>query len=179
MSKDQANRLIDGQTPWLRFCMAAMERIDSATAKILILAMGLMAVLVCTQVFFRYVLSSSIDWADEVSRLMFVWSMFLAIPHGVRAGVHVGIDVLVNVLNPSLRLNLARLMLGISSILTLVVFYNSVIVVMQKWDELMPTVDITAAVYYIPVLISMIHCFLHLLLLAVAGPDIWQKEERS
>lgn len=90
-----------------------------------------------------------------------------------------GIDVLVKVLNPSLRRNLARLMLATSSILTLVVFYNSVIVVTQKWDELMPTIDITAAVYYIPVLISMIHCFLHLLLLAVAGPDIWRKEDKS
>ena len=179
MSKTQAKGLADNNAPWLRFCMAAMERIDSATAKVLIFTMGLMAVLVCTQVFFRYVLSSSIDWADEMSRLMFVWSMFLAIPHGVRAGVHVGIDVLVKVLNPSLRRNLARLMLATSSILTLVVFYNSVIVVTQKWDELMPTIDITAAVYYIPVLISMIHCFLHLLLLAVAGPDIWQKEDRS
>lgn len=159
--------------------MSAMERIDRLTAKVLIFTMGFMAVLVCTQVFFRYVLASSIDWADEMSRLMFVWSMFLAIPHGVRAGVHVGIDVLVKVLNPALRRNLARLMLATSSVLTLVVFYNCILVVIQKWDELMPTIDITASVYYIPVLISMIHSFLHLLLLAAAGPDIWRMEEQS
>lgn len=161
---------------WLKFYKAAMEKIDWATAKILVTTMGVMAVLVCVQVFSRYVLSSSIDWADEISRLMFVWSMFLAIPHGVKAGVHVGIDVLVKLLNPTIRRNLARVMLAACSILALVVFYNGVIVVVQKWDELMPTVDITASVYYIPVLIAMLHSFLHLLFLAVAGPDVWRQE---
>lgn len=163
--------------PGVLLCKAALEHIDRATAKILVTTMGVMAVLVCVQVFSRYVLSNSIDWADEMSRLMFVWSMFLAIPHGVRAGVHVGIDVLVKNLNPTYRYNLARIMLAISSILALVVFYYGVIVVIQKWEELMPTIDITAAVYYIPVLIAMLHSFLHLLFLAIAGPDAWLEEE--
>ena len=156
-----------------------MEHIDRATAKVLVATMGLMAVLVCTQVFFRYVLSSSIDWADEMSRLMFVWSMFLAIPHGIRAGVHVGIDVLIKGFNRSYRNAIARIMFGTSAGLALIVFANGAIVVGQKWHELMPTIDITASVYYIPVLISMLHSFLHLTLLALAGPDLWQKERVS
>lgn len=156
-----------------------MEHVDRATAKVLVAAMGIMAALVCAQVFFRYVLSSSIDWADEISRLMFVWSMFLAIPHGVRAGVHVGIDVLVQFLAERPRQLVSRAMLGLSAVLSLVVFYCALIVVIQKWDELMPTVDITASVYYIPVLFAMLHCFFHLLLLAAAGPDLWRQEETS
>ena len=169
----------DRLNPWLQRCKAAMEHIDRATAKVLVTTMGVMAVLVCVQVFSRYVLSSSIDWADEMSRLMFVWSMFLAIPHGVRAGVHVGIDVFVKNMAMDRRRNLARVMLAMCSILTLIVFYNGVLVVIQKWEELMPTIDITASVYYIPVLIAMLHSFLHLLLLALAGPDVWQEEEQS
>lgn len=156
-----------------------MEHVDRATAKVLVAAMGIMAALVCAQVFFRYVLSSSIDWADEISRLMFVWSMFLAIPHGVRAGVHVGIDVLVQFLAERPRQLVSRAMLALSAALSLVVFYCALIVVIQKWDELMPTVDITASVYYIPVLFAMLHSFFHLLLLATAGPDLWRQEETS
>ena len=57
-----------------------------------------MAMLVSAQVFMRYVMSSSIDAADELSRLFFVWSIFLAIPHGMRRGVHVGIDVIARML---------------------------------------------------------------------------------
>lgn len=165
--------------PWLLVCRAAMVRLDSITAKVLIASMGAMAALVCTQVFFRYVLSSSIDWADEISRLMFVWSMFLAIPHGIRAGVHVGIDVLVSRLSEQAQRLIARVMLGLSALLSLIVFYYGFIIVIQKWEELMPTVDITASVYYIPVLIAMLHSFLHLLLLVMAGPDLWIRENLS
>ncbi|MCB2216316.1 TRAP transporter small permease [Desulfofustis glycolicus] len=164
---------------WIQRGKTAMEHVDRATAKVLVAAMGIMAVLVCAQVFFRYVLSSSIDWADEISRLMFVWSMFLAIPHGVRAGVHVGIDVLVQFLGERSRNLIARAMLGLSAVLSLVVFYYALIVVIQKWEELMPTVDITASVYYIPVLFAMLHSFFHLLLLSCAGPDLWRLEESS
>ncbi len=177
--REISDKPVDQLNPGLQFYKAALEHIDRATAKVLITSMGLMAILVCVQVFFRYALSSSIDWADEMSRLMFVWSMFLAIPHGVRAGVHVGIDVLVKNLNPTNERNLARVMLAGSSILALIIFYNGVIVVVQKWDELMPTIDITASVYYIPVLIAMLHSFLHLLFLAIAGPEVWQEEEQS
>jgi len=164
---------------WLRLYRAAMIRLDQVTGFVLVAAMGAMALLVCTQVFCRYALSSSIDWADEISRLMFVWSMFLAIPHGVRAGVHVGIDALIQRFNVRLREATLRLMLGLSALLSLIVFYYSFIVVIQKWEELMPTVDITASVYYIPVLIAMLHSFFHLLLLALAGPDFWQRGEQS
>jgi hypothetical protein len=52
--------------------------------------------------------------------------------------------------------------------------------VIDKWPQLMPTMPITAAVFYIAVLISAIHCALHLIAQcleleplpsAPAGPD--------
>jgi len=138
--------------------------------------MGIMTVLVVTQVFFRYVLSNSIDWADEMSRLMFVWSMFLAIPHGVKAGVHVGIDILLRAFSDPVRDAILRIMLGFSSLLAITVSYYSIYVIMDKWQEQMPTVDITAAVYYIPVAISMIHSFFHLSFLSIAGNKSWEVE---
>jgi len=148
-------------------------KLDSFSRYVLVFTMGFMTVLVITQVFFRYALSNSIDWADEVSRLMFVWSMFLAIPHGVRAGAHVGIDVLLNAFNERVRDATLRTMMGVSSLLVLIVFYYSIYVIIDKWQEQMPTVDITSAVYYIPVTISMGHCFFHLLFLAMAGNKAW------
>ena len=38
-------------------------------------------------------LNSSIGWADEMSRLTFVWSIFLGIPLGIRAGAHIGMEL--------------------------------------------------------------------------------------
>ena len=147
---------------------------DRLSRYILVATMGFMTVLVITQVFFRYVLSSSIDWSDEMCRLMFVWSIFLAIPHGVRAGVHVGIDIILNMFSDRVRDAIFRTMLGLCGILSIVVAYYCVYVMLGKWQEQMPTLHVTAALYYIPVLISMFHSFLHLTFLAIFGNMSWE-----
>lgn len=152
--------------------------IDRLSFWAIVTCMALMAALVSAQVFFRYILSSSIDSADELSRLFFVWAMFLAIPHGIKSHIHVGIDVIVRRLNEDLRTQLSRLMSLASAILMGLVFVVTISVVGDKWQELMPTMEITAAVYYIAVLIAAGHAFLHLLILAWGGPGIWEEVEQ-
>lgn len=160
------------------FLISWLRRIDRLSFWAIVVCMALMAALVSAQVFFRYILSSSIDSADELSRLFFVWAMFLAIPHGIKSHVHVGIDVLVRRLSENLRAQIARLMSLASAILMGLVFIVTISVVGDKWQELMPTMEITAAVYYIAVLIATGHAFLHLLVLAWGGPNIWQEVEQ-
>jgi TRAP-type transport system small permease protein len=150
-----------------------LMRLDSLSKFVIVVAMAVMAGLVVGQVFFRYALSNSIDWAEEMARLAFVWAIFLAIPHGIRSGIHVGIDVVTGKLPPRIADVLLRLNAGLSGLLMAVIFYYSLGVVKDTWQELMPTVDITAAVYYIAVLIAAIHSVFHLGLLAWGGTDTW------
>lgn len=154
----------------------ALEYIDALSRWIIVAMMALMAICVSLQVFHRYVLSSSVDSADELSRLFFVWAIFLAIPHGIRRGVHVGIDLFVKMLPDGLAPTLARLSSLAGLILMAVVFMTTIQATSDKWTELMPTLPVTAALYYVPVLISAIHSALHLALLAVAGPDVWGED---
>jgi TRAP-type C4-dicarboxylate transport system permease small subunit len=156
--------------------MKLVRKIDYASFGAIVFCMGAMTLLVSTQVFLRYVLSSSIDSADELSRLFFVWAIFLAIPHGLKSGIHVGIDVLVCRFNQSLQTQISRLMSFSSAGLMGLVFVITIFVVGDKWQEQMPTLGITAAVYYIAVLIATFHTFLHLVLLAWGGPTIWAEE---
>ncbi len=143
---------------------------DQISYGLLTLAMALMTGLVIAQVFTRYVLGSSIDSADELSRLFFVWAIFLAIPFGVRYGVHVGIDLLVTRLSQAPRLLVARLITAFSAVLMACVIYASVIATLEKWDELMPTLNMTAAVYYIPIVICGVHSLLHLVRQLLGNP---------
>ena len=160
------------------FLITWLRRIDRLSFWAIVICMALMAALVSAQVFFRYILSSSIDSADELSRLFFVWAMFLASPHGVKSHIHVGIDVFVRRLSENLRAQIARLMSLASAILMGLVFIVTISVVGDKWQELMPTMEITAAVYYIAVLIATGHAFLHLMVLAWGGPNVWQEVEQ-
>ncbi len=81
-------------TGWRRACLLGLAALDVAAAWTIVALVTVMVTVVSAQVFMRYALNSSIGWADEVSRLMFVWSIFLAIPLGIRLGAHIGIEML-------------------------------------------------------------------------------------
>lgn len=147
--------------------------VDAMSRWVIVGCMAVMTALVAAQVFQRYVLNSSIDSADELSRLFFVWSIFLAIPHGLRRGVHVGIDIVLKLFphRGQDALNRVSAIAGLG--LMAVVFVTTWQATADKWGELMPTLPVTAALYYVPVLISAAHAALHLALLAIGGERIW------
>lgn len=154
-----------------------LARLDHATGFAVIGAMAVMTGLVVSQVVARYAFSSAIDWAEEVARLAFVWAMFLAIPHGIRRGVHVGIDALVIKFSERVQEALFRLSAALAAVLMLVIFRYAFEVAAYTWPEMMPTLPVTAAVYYIAVLLAAVHSVLHLMLLAWGGRDTWPQEE--
>jgi len=57
-------------------------------------AFSLMSGVGVTQVFFRYVLKSSLSWSEEFQKYMHIWLIFLAIPLAYKNGSHIGMNVL-------------------------------------------------------------------------------------
>ena len=43
-----------------------------------------------------WLLSLSLSWAQELTVIMFVWMAKFGAAYGVRTGIHVGVDVLIN-----------------------------------------------------------------------------------
>lgn len=151
-----------------------LDRVDRLSYCLVAMVMGAMTLIVAVQVLLRYAFASSIDSADELARLFFVWAMFLAVPHGVRQGVHVGMKATISLLPSPVREKVFRLNSFLGAVLVSVVFVAAVPVIAGKWQELMPTLEVTAAVYYIAVLFSAGHACLHLLLLAWGGTRCWE-----
>jgi C4-dicarboxylate transporter DctQ subunit len=50
-----------------------------------------------------WLLSINLSWAQELTIIMFVWMAKFGAAYGVRTGIHVGVDVLINQLNPANR----------------------------------------------------------------------------
>ncbi|MHA3902710.1 TRAP transporter small permease [Castellaniella sp. WN] len=147
--------------------------LDRISAVMIMATMATMAAMVSLQVFWRYVLGSSIDSADELSRLFFIWAMFLAIPQGVKYSVHVGIDLFLYAFSPAMRERLFRLVSAAGVVLMAATFYAAWIATADKWQELMPTLPITAAIYYLSVLWCVGHSTLHLLIHTCFGSKAW------
>ena len=159
-----------GATGVLRPLDRLIAALDVAAAWALVVLVAVMVAVVSAQVGLRYLLNSSISWADEVSRLCFVWSMFVAIPLGLKSGAHIGIDLVAARLPVAARNALARAIALLGAALLLLVGWESMKIAFDQWDELMASVEASAAWFIVPVGICGVHGALHLLWLALDGP---------
>jgi len=78
----------------MRFIKYVFDRIFAALAWFAICLLGIITLLIFADVFCRYCLNFSIAWADEVSLVLLVWYVFIALAIGVRKRTHVSIDLL-------------------------------------------------------------------------------------
>ena len=147
-----------------------LARADQGARLIAIVAAAVMVVVVTAQVVARYGFNSSFDWADEVSRLAFVTTIFIAIPLGIRDGTHVGIDLIVNRLPVMPRRLVKRITSVLASLMLLIITWATFKVAGATWSERLGAIDITSSVFFFPVIAGALHSALHLLHLA-ANPD--------
>jgi len=150
-----------------------LDAVDRLARWLIVGTSALMIAIVSLQVALRYGLNTSIDWSEEISRLLFVWSMFLAIPLGIREGAHVGIELLVAHLAPHIRQVLKKGCAIGGAALMVVVFWQAVKVAALTWDELMQSVNASANWFVVPVAIAAAHSFFHFLQL------LWREPRRA
>ncbi|MBX3604849.1 MAG: TRAP transporter small permease [Piscinibacter sp.] len=148
----------------------ALQWLDRGVTGALLVAVAVMVGVVSAQVALRYGFNLSIDWADEVSRLAFVWSIFLAIPLGVRQGAHIGIDIVVLKFPPVVQRVLRRAAALVSALMMVAIAWAAVGVAREQWDELMSTLDWSVGWFIVPVGIGAALSALHLLRIVIQGP---------
>lgn len=148
----------------------ALAAVDDAVVFTLLFTVALMVGVVSTQVVLRYGFNLSLDWADEISRLCFVWSIFLAVPLGVRQGAHIGIDIIVQKMPPVLQSVLRRVASALSAAMMLAIAWAALGVAREQWDELMSTLDWSVAWFIVPIGLGALISALHLMRITAFGP---------
>jgi TRAP-type transport system small permease protein len=151
----------------------ALDAVDRLARKVIVAASAAMILIVTLQVVLRYGFNSSIDWSEEISRLLFVWCMFLAIPLGIREGAHVGIELLVAHIALAARARLAKACALGGAAMMVVVFWQAVSVAALTWDEMMQSVNLSTNWFMVPVAIAAAHSFLHFIQL------LWREPVRT
>jgi TRAP-type transport system small permease protein len=143
---------------------------DRALTGVLLASVAVMVTVVASQVALRYGFNRSIDWADEIGRLAFVWSIFLAIPLGVRDGAHIGIDIVVDKLPAAGQAALRRAGAAAGAVMMLAICWAATRTCIEQWDELMSTVDISVGWFIVPVAAGALFSAFHLLHIVISGP---------
>lgn len=59
---------------------------------LLIAILAVMSVVICYQVFMRYVMQASLSWSEELARYLFIWMAYIAISYGVKKKQHVCVE---------------------------------------------------------------------------------------
>jgi C4-dicarboxylate transporter DctQ subunit len=65
-----------------------------------------------------WLLGINLTWAQELTIIMFVWMAKFGAAYGVRTGIHVGVDVLINRMSDTLRSKFIVLGLGAGALFT-------------------------------------------------------------
>lgn len=153
----------------LRPVALTLHALDTVAGWSIVALMGAMVAVVSLQVVLRYGLNSSIGFADELARLTFVWSIFLGIPLGIRIGAHIGMELLTARLPDPVQNALVRVMALAAAAMMVLVAWQSALVAMDQWDELMISMDASAGWFLVAVGVGCAHSALHLIWIALTG----------
>ena len=71
------------------------------------ICLGLMTLITFANVVARYIFNSNILWALELTVFLFAWLVLMGASYAVKKHIHIGVDVVINMVSPSTRRILA------------------------------------------------------------------------
>jgi TRAP-type C4-dicarboxylate transport system permease small subunit len=156
---------------WVGLYDRILDAIDRVASLLVIVTMGVMTTVISMQVFWRYVLNSSLDWSWDVPRLCFIWATLLAIPLAFKRHAHVGIDLLTNLLSHSARNALFRFNIVVMIVMMAIVAYYAVILADRVWLQYLTTINLSVGLFYVALVVCAIHCILHMARQFISPPE--------
>lgn len=122
---------------------------------LIIAIFAIMIAVTFAQVISRYVLLAPLAWSEELARYCFVWIVFLGATLGLERGVHIGVDILTNLLPVVLRRWLQRLNEVLILAFTLVIITASLPVVEANRLQYSPALGFQMAKVYLAIPLGM------------------------
>lgn len=84
--------------------MKILKILDEKLEEYLMVAMVmLMTALIFIQVIMRYIFGNSLAWSEELSRYLFLWSIWLGASYGIKTQGHIRLTVLTSRLSPRIQ----------------------------------------------------------------------------
>jgi C4-dicarboxylate transporter DctM subunit len=98
---------------------------------------------------FMFLAAQDVSWAQELCIYMFVWMAKFGAAYGVRTGAHVGVDVLVNLLNPTYRNRVILFGLFAGAVFTAIVAIFGAVFVTQMFETGQHSSDLEAPMWIV------------------------------
>lgn len=138
----------------IRHSLVLRGLLTLAKASIIVISV-VMIIVTLAQVIFRYVIAAPLPWSEELARYCFVWIVFLGGAIGLSRGVHLGVDLFVNMLPEPMRRGLDALTSGLIAVFAGVVIYASYPVININMFQRSPALGVQMSWIYLAIPISM------------------------
>lgn len=105
--------------------------IDDIEETSIAVCLGLMTIITFANVIARYLFNSNILWALELTVFLFAWLVLMGASYAVKKHIHIGVDVVINMVSPS-----TRKLMAIISVIACLAF--SVMLLIGSWNYWYP-----------------------------------------
>jgi TRAP-type C4-dicarboxylate transport system permease small subunit len=112
--------------------------------------LALMVVLVAGNVFMRYALNSGITLSEELSRWLFVWTIFMGAIVALKEHGHLGTDMLVGKLGPAGKKVCFALSHGLMLWICGLLFKGSYEQAIINWESTSAVMEVSLSWLYVP-----------------------------
>ena len=139
-----------------------LDCVDGILQKIIIGAMAFMLFFTFIQVVARYLFESSLVFSEELSRYLFVWTVFLGLPVVAKRGGHMAVTALSGRLKGAAAraMSIAAYLVGIAFMATMIV--QGVEMVQRTSQQLSPAMEISMSWVYLAIPIGSLFMMLQM-----------------
>lgn len=125
-----------------------LHSLDACLKFLVVTAIGLMLSIVFLQVISRYLFSYTPSFAEELSRYLFVWVVFLSLPLVAKSGGHMAIETLTSRISGT-KLKVCRILGDICTLIFLAIMvYNGYFMVTIAHYQTSPAMVIPMSYVY-------------------------------
>lgn len=139
-----------------------LEWIENTLA---VVSMTVVSLIVFGQVISRYGFNYTPIWAEELSRFLVVWSIFIGVAIGVRKNQHIGVDALIRFLPHKLKLASEVLLNMIGVVVLGILIFNSFEFIRHtmEYEQLSPAMRLPMWIPYVAMPVGLTLSILHFL----------------
>lgn len=142
---------------------------DRLLMGVVIVTMAVIVTTIAADVVGRYGFGKSLLFANELSRLAFIWMSFMVMPLGISRGLHVAITSVVDAVPLGIRRLLFRATAAMIALLMVVVLIGAWVSIKGRSTEMLNTLPVSAAWFYYPLAIGAAWSLVHLVVQSIRG----------
>ena len=152
--------------------------IDQFEKYTITIAFAVATLLLFSNVVLRYAFDTGMSWVLEAVQYLFAWVVLIGAAHGVKMGIHLGIDLVIEKLSPALRKKVVLFAVLCCLVFVAIVDYQSMryIFKIYQWGDLTEDLQIPQWLPYLALPIGLSLMFYHFL---IVGWKILTNQQQS